>query len=193
MAPRPTRRCRPSKKRWPTLKRGPAGDLPGKRAIGDPDLRDRLYELLEHDHLPHSVGSRFVRLIIAIIVIDVLAAILASVPEFDAKLHRLFTVIEAAAVVAFALEYAARIWSVVGHSLRGMTPARARLEYAFSSLGIIDLLAFLPSAIALVMGERHALVLFGMLPFLKLVRYSPALRSLLRPFMPSGARCLAAS
>ena len=29
------------------------------------------------------------------------------------------------------------------------------------------------------MRERHALVLFGMLPFLKLVRYSPALRSLL--------------
>ena len=56
---------------------------------------------------------------------------------------------------------------------------RARLEYALSSLGIIDLLAFLPSAIALVMRDRHALVLFGMLPFLKLVRYSPALRSLL--------------
>jgi voltage-gated potassium channel len=153
--------------------------VPGKRAISDPDLRDRLYELLEHDHLPHSVGSRFVRLIIAIIVVDVLAAILASVPEYDAKLHRLFTIIEIAAVMAFALEYLARIWSVVGHSLRDMTPMRARLEYALSALGVIDLLAFLPSTIALVMRDRHALVLFGMLPFLKLVRYSPALRSLL--------------
>jgi len=79
---------------------------PGKRAISDPDLRDRLYELLEHDHLPHSVGSRFVRLIIAIIVVDVLAAILASVPEYDAKLHRLFTAIEVAAVMAFAQGHA---------------------------------------------------------------------------------------
>jgi voltage-gated potassium channel len=68
---------------------------------------------------------------------------------------------------------------VAGHSLRDMTPTRARLEYAFSSLGIIDLLAFLPSAIALMAGDRSALVLFGMLPFMKLVRYSPALRSLL--------------
>ena len=152
---------------------------PGKRAISDPDLRDRLYELLEHDHLPHSVGSRFVRLIIAIIVVDVLAMILASVPEFDGRLGLLFTVIEVGAVVAFALEYAARVWSVAGHSLRDMTPTRARLEYAFSSLGIIDLLAFLPSAIALIAGDRSALVLFGMLPFMKLVRYSPALRSLL--------------
>jgi hypothetical protein len=153
--------------------------VPGKRAISDPDLRDRLYELLEHDHLPHSVGSRFVRLIVTVIVVDVLAAILASVPEYDAKLHRLFTAIEVAAVLAFALEYLARIWSVVGHSLRDMTPMRARLEYALSALGIIDLLAFLPSMVALFMRDRHALVLFGMLPFLKLVRYSPALRSLL--------------
>jgi hypothetical protein len=106
--------------------------VPGKRAISGPDLRDRLYELLEHDHLPHSVGSRFVRLIIAIIVVDVLAMILASVPEFDARLGRLFTLIEVAAVVAFALEHAARLWSVVGHSLRDMTPTRARLEYALS-------------------------------------------------------------
>src|SRR5207302_9523944 len=94
--------------------------VPGKRAMSDPDLRDRLYELLEHDHLPYSVGSRFVRLIIVVIVVDVLAAILASVPEFDARLGRLFTAIEVAAIAAFALEYVARIWSVVGHSLRDM-------------------------------------------------------------------------
>ncbi|MGH6755049.1 MAG: ion transporter, partial [Bradyrhizobium sp.] len=153
--------------------------VPGKRSVSDPDLRDRLYELLEQDHLPHSAGSRFVRLIVAIVVIDVLAMILASVPEFDARLGWLFTTIEIAAVIAFALEYAARIWSVAGHSLRDTPPTRARLEYACSSLGIVDLLAFLPSAIALIAGDRHALVLFGMLPFLKLVRYSPALRSLL--------------
>jgi voltage-gated potassium channel len=153
--------------------------VPGKRAMSGPDLRDRLYELLEHDHPPYSVGSRFVRLIVAIIVLDVLAAILASVPEFDALLGWLFGIVEIAAVTAFALEYAGRIWSVVGHSLRHATPRGARLEYIFSTLGLIDLLAFLPSAIALVLGDNTGLILFGMLPFLKLVRYSPAMRSLL--------------
>lgn len=152
---------------------------PLKPTISDPGLRDRLYELLERDDLPHSGGSRFARLIVAIIAVDVLAAILASVPEIDAQFGWLLTTIEIAAVAAFTLEYAARLWSVVGHSLRDMTPARARLEYAFSALGVIDLLAFLPSTIALVMNDRTALVLFGMLPFLKLVRYSTAMRSLL--------------
>nr|WP_249794469.1 cyclic nucleotide-gated ion channel [Bradyrhizobium sp. BRP56] len=152
---------------------------PLKPTIGDPGLRDRLYELLERDDLPHSGGLRFARVIVAIIAVDVLAAILASVPEIDAQFGWLLTTIEIAAVIAFALEYAARLWSVVGHSLRDVTPARARLEYAFSALGVIDLLAFLPSAVALAIGDKTALVLFGMLPFLKLVRYSTAMRSLL--------------
>ena len=152
---------------------------PLKPTISDPGLRDRLYELLERDDLPHSGGSRFAGIIIAIITVDVLAAILASVPEIDAQFGSLLTAIEIAAVAAFALEYAARLWSVVGHSLRDVTPLQARLAYAFSALGIIDLLAFLPSAIALAIGDKTALVLFGMLPFLKLVRYSTAMRSLL--------------
>jgi voltage-gated potassium channel len=152
---------------------------PDKRSSNNPDLRDRLYELLEHDHLPNSVGWRLARLIIALIVLDVLAMILASVPEFYASFGTLLSAIEITAVVAFAVEYLARLWSVVGHSLHAVSPARARLEYAFSILGIIDLMAFLPSLIALTVGDRHALMLFGMLPFLKLVRYSPALRSLL--------------
>lgn len=153
--------------------------VPGKHATGAPELRDRLYELLEHDHLPYTPGSRLVRLLVAIIAIDVLAAILASVPELDAWLGALFTTIEVAAVIVFALEYAVRIWSVAGHSLHATTAARARLEYVFSSFGIIDLIAFLPSAIALMLGDKTLVVLFGMLPFLKLVRYSPAMRSLL--------------
>jgi voltage-gated potassium channel len=153
--------------------------IPRRAKLGDPDLRDRLYELLEHDHLPYSVGSRFVRLIIIVIVIDVLAMILASVPEFDTRFGTLFTVVKVGAVAVFALEYAARLWSVVGHSPRGLSPARARIEYALSGLGIIDLLAFLPASVALLAGSRQTLMLLGMLPFLKLVRYSPAMRSLL--------------
>lgn len=154
-------------------------NVSGKPSLNDPNLRDRLYELLEHSDLPHSVGSRFAQLIVAIVVLDVLAMVLASVPELDARLGSLFTVVEVAAVIAFASEYSARIWSVAGHSLHAKTSARARLEYVTSGLGIIDLMAFLPSAIAMTVGDRSTLVLFGMLPFLKLVRYSPALRSLL--------------
>ena len=153
--------------------------IPHRRKLNDPDLRDRLYELLEHDHLPYSVGSRFVRLIVAVIVVDVLAMVMASVPEFEARFGTLFIVIQAGAVAVFAVEYAARLWSAAGHSPRQLTPLQDRIEYALSSLGIIDLMAFLPALIALLAGDRASLMLLGMMPFFKLVRYSPAMRSLL--------------
>jgi voltage-gated potassium channel len=150
----------------------------GKR-ISDPDLRDRLYELLEHDPHPHSAGSRFVRLIVAVIILDVLAMVLASVPEFDARFGWLLTLVKVIAIAVFALEYAARLWSIIGHSPRKLTPLQDRIEYAISALGIVDLLAFLAPSIALVVGDRSALAVLGGLPFFKLVRYSPAMRSLL--------------
>jgi voltage-gated potassium channel len=152
--------------------------LPARHALANPDLRDRLYELLEHDHHPRSVGSRFARLIVAIIILDVLAMILASVPEFDAAFGRLFTTLKIAAIAVFALEYLARLWSVAGHSPRKLTPLQDRIDYAVSALGIIDLLAFVAPTIALVVGDRSALAVLGVLPFFKLVRYSPAMRSL---------------
>jgi voltage-gated potassium channel len=153
--------------------------LPRRTRLSDPDLRDRLYELLEHDHLPYSVGSRFVRLIVCIIIIDVLAMILASVPEYDAGFGGLLTAIKVGAAMVFALEYAARLWSVAGHSPGKLSATQDRLDYAFSSLGIIDLMAFLPASIVLIAGDRSTLMLLGVLPFFKLVRYSPAMRSLL--------------
>ena len=64
--------------------------VPRGRGSTDPNLRDRLYELLEHDPLAYSVGSRFIQLIIGVIVLDVIAMILASVPELDAQFGTLF-------------------------------------------------------------------------------------------------------
>jgi voltage-gated potassium channel len=32
---------------------------PGRTVLHHPDVRDRLYELLEHSHLPHSGDARF--------------------------------------------------------------------------------------------------------------------------------------
>jgi voltage-gated potassium channel len=152
--------------------------LPRKVRPDAPDLRDRLFELLEHDHLAYSYGAGVVRLIIFIIIIDVLAMILASVPEFDAQFGTLFSIIQVSAVAVFAAEYFIRLWSVVGHSPRKKSPAQDRIEYALSSFGVIDLLAFLPASVALAAGSRPTLALLGVLPFFKLVRYSPAMRSL---------------
>jgi len=105
--------------------------------------------------------------------------VLASVPNYHARFGGLFTAIKIFAVSVFALEYLARLWSVPGHSPRKLSPWRDRFAFAVSALGIIDLMAFLPATIALVLGAHSTLLALVALPFFKLVRYSPAMRSLL--------------
>lgn len=153
--------------------------VPRGRGPADPNLRDRLYELLEHDPLAYSIGSRFIQVIIGVIVLDVVAMILASVPELDARFDTLFSAVAVLAVIVFALEYLARLWTVAGHTQRNGSALSDRLSYAFSALGIIDLMAFLPAAIVLATGRHATLAGLGVLPFFKLIRYSPAMRSLL--------------
>lgn len=144
------------------------------------NLCRRVYDLLEHDTVPHTPSARLAHGIIAVVIINVSVMVLASVPEFNAQFGRLFIAIEIASLAIFALEYAARFWSAAGHApVREMSPWRARLDYATSSLGIIDLVSVLPSGVALLGNDRPALVLVGMLPFFKLARYSTAMRSLL--------------
>src|SRR5260370_39345193 len=81
MAPRQGLRSRLSKKRW----RAPSAVaiLPRKKRLNDPNLRDRLYELLEHDQLPYSAGSRFAQLIVCVIIIELLSMILSCVSSLD--------------------------------------------------------------------------------------------------------------
>ena len=137
----------------------------------DPNLRDRLYELLEHDPLAYSAGSRFIKFIIGVIVLNVVTMILASVPELDAQFGKLFEAATILSVVVFALEYAARLWTVAGHTQRKGSALSDRLGYVFSTLGIIDLMAFLPAAIVLAGGGHATLAALGVLPFFKLIRY----------------------
>ena len=153
--------------------------VPRGRGLRDPNLRDRLYELLEHDPLAYSAGARFIQIIIGIIVLNVAAMVLASVPELDDRFGTLFAGITILSVVVFALEYAARLWTVAGHTQRDGSALSDRVGYALSALGIIDLMAFLPAAIVLATGEHATLAALGVLPFFKLIRYSPAMRSLL--------------
>ncbi|MGT2501380.1 cyclic nucleotide-gated ion channel [Bradyrhizobium guangxiense] len=153
--------------------------VPRGRGLRDPDLRDRLYELLEHDPLAYSAGSRFIKFIIGIIVLNVVTMILASVPELDARFGALFEAVTILSVVVFALEYLARLWTVAGHTQRKESALSDRLGYVFSTLGIIDLMAFLPASIVLASGRHATLAALGVLPFFKLIRYSPAMRSLL--------------
>jgi hypothetical protein len=73
------------------------------------------------------------------------------------------------------------LWVAVEHAPnQALSPTRARLKFVFSANGIIDLVSVLPFWFGfLVPSELRVILVFRIVRFLKLARYSPAIRSLL--------------
>jgi voltage-gated potassium channel len=143
--------------------------------------RHRAYEILEHG----PVGDRSMRvvsrLLIVLVLVNVVAVVLESVPHYQAAYGGAFTGVEIVSTIVFTLEYALRIWVAAEHTpFLQMTATRARLRYILSTDGLIDLVSILPFWLAFVVPfEFRVILLLRVVRFLKLARYSPAMRSLL--------------
>ena len=144
-------------------------------------LRRRLYEILEHGTIGDRTGLIVGRLIVALIVVNLVSMTLDSVPALQTQYGPLFTAIELTSLVVFTIEYALRVWVAAEHApQRHATERKARWKFVSSPLGVIDLLAVLPFWLAFLLPlDLRVLLVFRMGRFLKLARYSPAMRSLL--------------
>ena len=145
------------------------------------DLRRRTYLALEQGPVGERLGVLVDRMLVSLIVINLVAVALESVPSLNARYGVVFDVVEFVSLVIFTADYLLRLWSAVEHGPhRHLNPIRARLKYALSPAGIVDLVAVLPFwfATLLPLDLRFVLV-FRMVRFFKIARYSPAMRSLL--------------
>lgn len=133
---------------------GSLDDSLGKPLSG---WRLRLYTIIfEADT---RAGRSFDQWLIAVILTSVLVVVLDSVETLGARYERVFGVMEWVFTLAFTLEYVARLLCV-------RHPAR----YALSFYGLIDLAALLPTYIALVVPEVHALIDVRVLRLLRVFR-----------------------
>jgi voltage-gated potassium channel len=143
-------------------------------------LRARVYNTIEAaDHRsPHARIFRWA--LIGLIVVNVIAAILESVPEILADDRIVFRVVENFSLVAFSLEYVVRLWVAVEHPrYRGMPAWRARLTYAATPEALIDLVALAPFVAMHVFGlNLRVIILLRFLRLFKLARYSTGFLSL---------------
>jgi voltage-gated potassium channel len=143
-------------------------------------LRQRVFEVLEEsppdDRLAHLVNAG----LITLIAINVVAVVLASVPSLAAEYLAIFVGVEFLSLIVFTVEYAARVWVAADDPLRPRRHLPPWLGYVTSGSGLIDLLAVVPFWIAMFFAfDLRILVVFRLVRFLKLARYSPAMRSLL--------------
>jgi voltage-gated potassium channel len=146
-----------------------------------PGLRRRCYEILEQGPVGDRTSMLVDRLLVLLIIVNLISIALESMPELARRYGTWFDAIELASLVVFTLEYGLRIWAAVEHRpYRHQSAWRARWNYVKSGAGIVDLLAVLPFWLALAFpADLRAILVVRAIRFLKIARYSPAMRSLL--------------
>ncbi len=145
------------------------------------ELRRRVYLVLEQGPVGDPLSVVVDRALVALILVNLVAVALQSVPPLAARYAIWFGAIEVFSLVVFTTEYALRLWVAAEHGPhRHLPAARARLKYALSPAGLVDLIAVLPFWFApLLPADLRVLQVFRIVRFFKITRYSPAMRSLL--------------
>src|ERR1700687_4327245 len=93
-------------------------------------LRHRLYEILEHGPIGDRLGRTAARLVVALIIVNLAAVVLESVPDYGARYRTLFLTIELVSLIVFTVEYALRVWVAVEHAPhRHLKKSAARLKF----------------------------------------------------------------
>ena len=133
------------------------------------ELRLRVYRQLEPTAWPHQGLSPTNLFLALLIVVAVIAAVIGTEPLVTRGRELLFEDFEVFVAAIFAVEYAARVWTVVENP-RYAGYRFPRLRYMVSPLAIIDLLAILPVIFAF--GGESSLILrfFRILRMLRLAK-----------------------
>lgn len=119
--------------------------------------RLRAYRVIYENDTP--AGRLFDKVIVAAILLSVVVVIADSVQRWNARFNAQFGALEWFFTVVFTLEYLARLVTV-----------DKPLRYARSFFGIVDLIAVLPTYLALLVPELHALIDVRILRLLRIFR-----------------------
>lgn len=120
-------------------------------------VREQIHEIIFEADTPS--GKAFDIALLLAIVLSVVAVMLESVTEINARYGRELRAAEWAFTVLFTIEYFLRLYSV-GRPLR----------YARSFYGIVDVLAILPTYVSLFVAGSHSLIVIRALRLLRVFR-----------------------
>nr|WP_315225382.1 ion transporter [uncultured Albidiferax sp.] len=127
--------------------------------FGRPDTGWRLKVYTVIFEADTRAGRLFDLVLIGLILASVGVVMLDSIAEVHARYSAVFNVLEWFFTIAFTVEYIARLACV-----------RRPLRYAQSGFGIIDLLALLPTYLAILVPGLHALIDVRVLRLLRIFR-----------------------
>jgi len=141
-------------------------------------LKQRIFQILEKAEDGDRLSRIFDIFILILILMNVLAVILASFPDFSFNHSRLLDIFEIISVTIFTIEIVLRFYT---SSLKypEYSKAKAFFKYAFSVMALIDLFAILPFYLPLIIPIDlrfiRILRITRILRILKVNRYSSSL------------------
>ena len=142
-------------------------------------MRKFLHSLLETGLYPGRAAIVYRLTISAGAVVGTGVRVLFTVQDFESGLGVLGYMLELAAVLILTADLGVHGANAVLNRHAGRAPSAALLDYLKSPGGIIDMVAALPYWLALLSPiPTDLLTALGLVRFLKLARYSPALASL---------------
>jgi len=140
-------------------------------------IQSRVFRILEGD-VTEPV-SRFCEIFIALLVVlNVVAIILESVPEIHEEWGELFHYFDFFSVGVFTIEYVLRVWSYSQKfAAEGGTAWQGRKSYIFSFFGLVDFFSTVPFYLQLLFPgtDLRVLRMFRLLRIFKLSRYNSAM------------------
>ncbi len=147
------------------------------------NLRIQTYKLLASSHDGKLISSAMDCFLIALITINVLAVIMATINSFQMQYAKALYRFEIFSIGVFTFEYLLRVWSCVedrrfdGYS----SNFKKRLRFIMTPMAIIDLIAILPFHL-LMLGnfDLRFLRVLRLVRILKLTRYSGTMAMILR-------------
>jgi voltage-gated potassium channel len=158
-------------------------------------FRQWVHTLLEEGQSDSVWGRIIEAALIVLIVANVAAVALESIPSIGARFHGLFFTFEEISLGIYTLEYIVRVWSATEDPrIASRGPLRGRITFALRPMMLIDFLAFAPSYLGLFFGiDLRVLRIFRLFRLLKLARYSQALQALLGVLLAERSALLAST
>jgi voltage-gated potassium channel len=147
-------------------------------------MRKRIHDLVTVSQRQGDASWYFDVFIITLIVLNVLAIVLDSIPVLHARHEQLFEAFELFSVAVFSLEYVLRVWSVVEEE-KYRHPVGGRLRYMGTPMALIDLFAVLPFYLPMLGVDLRLLRIlrvFRLFRLFKLARYISALNMINKVF-----------
>ncbi|MBI5540529.1 MAG: ion transporter [Bacteroidia bacterium] len=106
-------------------------------------IRKKIYRLVEKGSHGSKINLIFDYCIMSLIIINVIALILETIPEIKESLKLFLRLIEIISVIIFSIEYILRIY-VSNLTYPSSSKIKSAFKFVFSFYGIIDLLAITP-------------------------------------------------